>query len=122
MKKAFSAIKETYQTASSRTPEYLACHRTFKREFTKFLQGKSASSIQINKPNHFDLSGYFVIAGQTWYFRIEDLRWSKDNMLIRTAKDSRDFIGGANQFIPLSEKLEDFEQGFVSTIAAGNQS
>jgi hypothetical protein len=57
--------------------------------------------IQIGKPNHFDMSGFFTLNGQMWWFRIEDLRWSKQNMLIRTVQSYKDYCGGFNKYVPL---------------------
>jgi len=111
MKKALAATQKDFESASYRTPEYLAWHRLFKREFTKFLAGKGATNIQIGKPNHFDMSGFFTLCNQPWYFRIEDIRWSKDSMLIRTARDYKDFTGGRNQSILLQSE-ESFTDDF----------
>lgn len=116
MRKALAQTNEHYETSSGRTPEYLSWHRTFKREFTKFLTEKGATSIEIGKPNHFDISGFFVVDNQTWYFRIEDIRWSKTDMLIRTAKSNKDYTGGRNQSIPLNKGITAFQMGFDSIV------
>jgi hypothetical protein len=103
MKKAIQALQQEFESSCSRTPEYLAWHRLFKREFTALLQSLGCQEIAIGKPNHFDMSGFFRTKdGQAWWFRIEDLRWSKDNMLVRTAQDFRDYTGGRNQYARLS--------------------
>lgn len=114
MKKALFATQTHFESSSSRTPEYLSWHKLFKREFTKFLESKGMTGIEIGKPNHFDLSGFFKDGkkDQIWYFRIEDIRWSKDNMLIRTAQHYKDYTGGRNQYIPLKDGANDFEYGF----------
>lgn len=106
MKKSLQLLKQEFESSCLKTPQYTSFHRTFKREFTKLLQGLGAVSVKFFKPNHFDASGFFQINGQWWYFRLEDLRWAKDSLLIRTAKDDRDFSGGRNQFIALNESLE----------------
>lgn len=103
MKKALLATKQHFESSSSRTPEYLAWHRLFKKEFTLLLKNLGAVKIEIGKPNHFDMSGFFQMGtGQIWYFSISDIRWSKDSMLIRTATSFKDYTGGNNQFIALS--------------------
>lgn len=102
MKKIFSLIRQNFESSSGRTPQYLEFHRTFKREFTKWLAELGAVDIQISKPNHFDVSGFFTLRGQTWYFRLEDLRWSKNKLLIRTARDNKDYTGGSNQYAALT--------------------
>lgn len=116
MKRAISETQKEFESSSSRTPEYLSWHRLFKREFTKLLlsEGVRAVNIEIGKPNHFDISGFFTVNGQTWWFRVEDIRWSKDRMLIRTAQSNRDYTGGTNQFIPLDQGEHAFLSKFGS--------
>ena len=112
MDNTINATKQHFETSSSRTPQYLAWHRLFKREFKKFLNARGIVEIDIHKPNHFDVAGFFkILNGQVYYFSISDLRWSKDSMLIRTAKDFKDYTGGSIGFISL-DSLESFEQGF----------
>jgi hypothetical protein len=104
MKKAIKATHAEFESSSGRTPEYLAWHRLFKREFTKFLEARGMTGIAIGSPNHFDMSGFFKDGGkdQIWYFSLSDLRGFKDNLLIRTAKHYKDFTGGMNQYAPLT--------------------
>lgn len=110
MKKALAATNQTFESSSSRTPEYLTWHKLFKREFTALLTNLGMTGIEIGHPNHFDMSGFFTnpSRNQIWYFRIEDVRWSKDKMLIRTAKGYKDFCGGHNQYIDLHGNASDF--------------
>jgi hypothetical protein len=118
MKAAIKATKGHFESSSFRTPEYLAWHRTFKRAFTKFLESRGMTGIEISKPNHFDLSGFFKDGGhdQIWYFRIEDIRWSKDRMLIRTAQHYKDYTGGRNQYVPLDGSDLDFKDSFDTVL------
>ena len=122
MKAALAATRQEFESSSSRTPEYLAWHRLFKREFTKFLSSKGMTGIEIGNPNHFDLSGFFKDGAkdQIWYFRIEDIRWSKQSMLIRTAQHYKDFTGGPNQYIPLDALDDAFEYAFDCIIERHN--
>lgn len=106
MENTLQLIKQEFESSCSRTPQYLAFHRVFKREFTRFLQNIGAVDVKFSKPNHFDASGFFQMRGQCWYFRLEDLRWSKDSLLVRTAKDYRDYTGGHNRFITFNENFE----------------
>jgi hypothetical protein len=115
MKKALAATMAEFESSSAKTPEYLVWHRLFKREFTKFLGERGATNIKIGKPNHFDMSGFFTMGLQVWYFSIGDLRGFKDSMLIRTAKDYHDFRGGMNQYIPLTS-VETFAKYFQSIV------
>lgn len=103
MKKAIAETQKEFESASYRTPEYLAWHRLFKREFTKFLESRGMTGIEFSKPNHFDMSGFFKDGAkdQIWYFSVGDLRGFKDAMLIRTAKHYKDYTGGMNQYVSL---------------------
>ena len=111
MKNAIALTNEYFESSCYETPQYKTWYRTFKREFSKFLTDNGATNIQIGKPNHFDMSGFFTNhAGQIFYFSISDLRWSKDTMLVRTAKDYKDYTGGTNQFVSL-KSLGEFADG-----------
>ena len=105
-KKSFYLLGFEFESSSCRTPQYLEFHRTFKSEFKRFLKGLGVTEIEIGKPNHFDISGFFKYREQVYYFSISDLRWSKDSMLIRTAKDFKDYSGGSNDFISLDSEEE----------------
>ena len=107
MQKLLSETQKSFESSSSRTPEYMAWHKLFRKEFGKFLKNNGAIDFLLSKPNHFDASGFFTMANnQIYYFRVEDLRWSKDNMLIRTAKNFKDYTGGMNRFVGLKSEEE----------------
>ncbi len=112
MNKAIRSTKQHFESSSGRTPEYLSWHRLFKREFTQFLTSKGASAIQIGKTNHFDMSGFFTLGNTIWYFSISDIRWSKDAMLLRTAKHYQDYTGGRNQFVSMMIDGDNFINQF----------
>ena len=101
MQNVLELTKKEFESSSTKTPEYLAWHKTFKKEFTAFLKQKGATKIEISKSNHFDISGFFKIGMQIFWFRIEDLRWNKEDMLIRTATNFNDYTGGYNRYISL---------------------
>lgn len=113
MKKSLYLLGFEFESSSGRTSQYLEFHRTFKREFKKLLQPYT-KKIDISKPNHFDLSGFFELnSGDIYYISVGDLRWSKDNMLIRTAKDFKDYTGGSNGFISLNSDFESNLQNYL---------
>ncbi len=100
MNKSLALLAQEFESDSRRTPQYLEFHRTFKREFSKALTSMGCSKVEIGKPNHFDVSGFFTGPNeQIWWFRLEDLRWNKDTILIRTAKHYKDYTGGPNQWV-----------------------
>lgn len=115
MAKSIESTKYEFESSSCRTPQYLAWHRLFKREFTAFLKSQGITVVKIGKPNHFDMSGFFQKDAQWWYFRIEDLRWSKDRMLVRTAAHDKDYTGGRNQYLPL-HNAEAFMRAFEQIV------
>lgn len=106
MEQTLKAIKQEFISSSERTGQYLNFHKLFKGEFKKLLK-PYCKEILIHKPNHFDISGFFKLNNEEiYYFSISDLRCSKDNMLIRTAKDFKDYTGGSNDFIPLNDNFK----------------
>ena len=116
MNKAIRATQAHFESSTGKTPEYQAWHRLFKREFTALLTQLGATSIQIGKMNHFDMSGFFTIQNQIWYFRIEDVRWSKDKMLIRTAQSFKDYTGGHNQYVSMMIDGDNFRNQLTDII------
>lgn len=111
MKNAITATQQEFQSSSGKTPEYLAWHKLFKKEFTALLKKFGAKTIEISKPNHFDLTGFFQMeSGQIWYISVGDVRWSKSEMLIRTAQSFKDYTGGHNQYVTLTD-VELFVEG-----------
>jgi len=103
MKKAIAMTKQEFESSCHRTPEYLAWHKLFKREMTAYLKSLGAETVEIFSPNHFDMSGFFLKNQQWVYFSLSDLRWSKDDMLVRTAKNNKDYTGGTNNFVSLQD-------------------
>ena len=98
-----------FKSSSRRTPQYIEFYRVFKREFTALLKS-FCSDIQIGRPNHFDVTGFFKTKkGVIYYFSLGDLRWNKDSMLIRTAKDFNDYTGGKNNDIGINNLEEEIK-------------
>lgn len=112
--KTFYLLNFNFASSSSRTPQYLQFHRVFKREFTQFLKSFGIQEIDINKPNHFDINGFFKYKEQCYYFSISDLRWSKDFML-RTAKGFKDYTGGSITFLSINS-IEEFKRDFKQIV------
>ena len=114
MNKSLYLLGFDFESSSQRTPQYLEFHRIFKREFKELLK-PHIKRIEISKPNHFDVSGFFELNnGKIYYFSIGDLRWDKI-FLIRTAKDFKDYTGGSNNFLGLEEGFENKLIQFIKT-------
>ena len=114
MEQSMKLVKETFESSTGRTPQYLKFHRTFKRELKKLL-APHVTRIEVSKPNHFDVKGFFELNnGTIYYFSISDLRWFKETMLIRTAEHFKDWTGGMNQSIILDDCFEDRLLRFIA--------
>lgn len=108
MKKSLALLRKGFESSSGTTPEFLTFVRTFKNEFTKLLQAKGCTNIEIGK-GHFYVSGFCTSpTGQPYYFSISDVRmFSEGNgiwgsLLYRTAKDYKDYTGGYNQYVRIT--------------------
>jgi hypothetical protein len=109
LEKSIKLINEKFESSSNKTPQYLKAHKTFKNEFKKMMN-PICNNIEISKPNHFDITGFFELKNnKIYYFSIGDLRWSGEIMLFRTAKDFKDYSGGINQYYPISQ-LNEFDK------------
>jgi len=117
MKRALDLTQTEFESSCYKTPEYLAWHRLFKREFSTFLTLRGCYEVDCGRPNHFDMSGFFTApGGKIWYFSISDLRGSKDSMLVRTAQSYKDYTGGHNRWLPLNQGLEMFDRDFERVV------
>jgi len=73
--------------------------RREKRRLTGIFKEKGCIDIQMNYGFYY-FSGFFTSStGQAYYFSCSDVRhYPYDTILIRTAKDYRDFSGGGNGY------------------------
>lgn len=108
MKKSLQLLRIGFESSSTCTPEFLSFFRTFKSEITKELKLVGATDIKIYR-GHFDLHGFFKVGEQMYYLSFGDVRGSeyknRHEMLYRTAKHNKDWTGGGNQYIPLSNGM-----------------
>lgn len=116
MKRFVKALKNPAQFGSGTrtTPEFDSFVRKTRNDLKKSL-GDIAEKIEVNK-GHFYFSGFLTRKsdGQALYFSISDVRYFPgEKMLIRTAKDYKDFTGGTNYYVPLDN---DFEENLKKTI------
>lgn len=94
-------INEEFTSSSGTTPQWNA----FVRDFKKFIKSNlppSSDLIGWNK-GHFYVSGFIQRGGKYVYFSIMDVRGSDwyNRIMIRTAKNEKDFTGGNNCFTTL---------------------
>ena len=79
--------------------------REFKSMFISELEKVGGVDYKQNN-GHYYISGFFTLGSQAYYISISDVRYFKvDNILIRTAKDYRDFTGGTNHYINIESGM-----------------
>jgi hypothetical protein len=109
MNQSISLLKAGFESSSQKTPEFKHFAKVFKKEFTSELKSIGVSNI-VFSVGHFYLSGFFTAFGQAYYFSISDVRGMDYCMevnpescmcqlLIRTAKDYKDYSGGINNYV-----------------------
>ncbi len=93
-----------FDSSSTNSPQFHEFFDLFKRSFTRELKSVGATKIELSK-GHFYISGFFTVESQAYYFSIDDVRgcFYRDypKMLVRTAKDYKDFTGGANNYFKI---------------------
>lgn len=77
----------------------------------------------ILNPNWYTASG-FIRKGDKWvYYSVSDLRYFekqwRTNVLIRTAEDNRDYIGGNNQYTTLDKFADNVDLLFEGRSSLG---
>ena len=105
-------LRQTFESSSSLTPQFQHFYMTFRSDMKRLLKERGAGEIRFNRM-HFEVSGFFEMRGQIWYFSIGDVRWFKEWMLLRTAKSFEDYTGGSNNQVRLGSEeqfTEDFER------------
>ena len=102
MERIKKLLQKGFQTSSGKTPEFKSFARLFKNDWTKELATVGATLEAFNV-GHFYLSGFFTLQGQLFYFSISDVRMYQEHghwgsILIRTAKNLKDYSGGTNTY------------------------
>jgi len=93
-----------FQSSTLKTEEFLRFAREFKRAISYELPENMTISFMVG---HFYISGFFKneTTQKYAYFSISDVRFFQDSwvndVLIRTAKDDKDYSGGKNQSVYL---------------------
>lgn len=108
MKQAVKLLEQTFKSSIGITEQWAIFARTFKREIKEELRKIGVQEFTFRR-GHFECSGFFQMPdGQVWYFRLGDVRgplsW-RMNLLVRTAKDFKDFTGGVNCSLPIRERM-----------------
>lgn len=103
-RKLDSWLGTTFVSSSAKTEQFRQFAQAFRREMKQMLP--KHLSIAAFSVGHFYVSG-FIRNGNTGklaYFSISDVRfWPGEwytKVLVRTAKSTKDFTGGMNQYVP----------------------
>ena len=98
-------INYEFESSCSKTPEFVAFARDFKR-FVKKALPYGAELVKWNV-GHFYVSGFVKKNDKYVYFETSDVRFFPNtwftNLLIRTAQHVKDYTGGANTYTALDE-------------------
>ena len=95
-----------FESSTVQTPEFKTFARSFKTALNKQLKEKSKLAVIVSyNIGHFYVSGFireYPDTDKYVYFSISDVRYSKNDwykhILYRTAKDTKDFTGGNNNY------------------------
>lgn len=107
--------KTEFESSSGLTPQFSSFYRLFKKEFKELLLTHNVNPVDIiiNR-GHFYIYGFFkMLNGKIFYFNLGDVRFWKNHMMVRTAKDFKDYTGGSNINLSLVSDgcfLEDLER------------
>lgn len=98
--------KEIEDWGGQASDEFKQFIKDFKKHITEELKWERLELVKFS-PNHYDASGFIFnpATSKYAYFSISDVRyfsnkWYSD-ILIRTAKDTKDYTGGRNDFVTL---------------------
>jgi len=106
MKRTIGLYNQKFESSSSETPQFREFFNSFRHDFSYTLKKQGAKNIEFHK-GHFEVSGFFTAKdGKIYYFNTGDVRWGKGSMLIRTAKNYKDYTGGSNQSISFDDNFE----------------
>jgi hypothetical protein len=99
MIKSLALLTHGLESSSETTPEWTRFASQFKRDITVEINHIGGTLTKFNK-GHFYVSGFFrTSSNQCYYFSTSDLRGvTNPNLLIRTARDEKDFRGGSNNY------------------------
>ena len=95
--------KRGYDSSSGLTDEWKEGYRKMHNGLKTIITELGGVNFESSR-GHFGISGFFTYEEQVWYFSISDVRWFDGRMLIRTAKDYKDFSGGSNEYVNVRNK------------------
>jgi hypothetical protein len=111
-----SILNQPIESSSQTTPEWKSMYRKAVNYIKKEL-ADIAENVQVSR-GHFDLSGFFTAktTGQVFYLSVSDVRCYPHvikNMLIRTAKNYKDYTGGSNMYVRIDDHMKSDIQSII---------
>lgn len=106
-------IGNVFESSSGLTEEYAEFYKDIKSYLKKMTAGKY--EMELGR-GHFYFSGFFknLETGKWGYIMSSDVRYSKNkwytHLLVRTAKDNKDYSGGQNMFSTLPDLLDNLNK------------
>ena len=106
MNKQAKEIQEGFDYFGSggcNTPQFENFYKRFCTAFRKEMKRIGVTQIKFSK-GHFYLSGFFIYKRSVVYFKLSDVRsafYQEPQLLVRTAKDFKDYTGGVNTYIKI---------------------
>lgn len=115
MKRTKELLANWFESSTVLTPEFKKFARTFFKEFKHEINW--VATITEFKWNiwHFYVSWFFKLCSwRIFYFSIPDVRWHVDidlyNILVRTAKDFKDYTWWRNNYVWINNVVESFSR------------
>jgi hypothetical protein len=103
LKKLANAVEDWGGTTSKSFKSFAV---KFKNDLAKELIKKNCKITAFNT-GHYYVSGFFRNADNLcFYFSISDIRhFGFDKLLYRSARDEKDYTGGRNRYVELSDRM-----------------
>ena len=96
----------TFSTGCYTGDDYKSFERKYKNYLKSVCNDNGWELVKFS-PNHYEFTCFIKKEDKYIYFSISDVRYFKNqwysNILVRTAKDDRDYTGGSNQHTSLEE-------------------
>jgi len=108
-------LDHKFESSSTKTPEFKQFARDFLSDIKKVCDGYEIVEKSVG---HFYVSGFLKKEGKYFYFSISDVRsfpgeWF-NNILVRTAKNEKDYTGGSNNYAKLTNLKDKLDYLFKS--------
>ena len=87
------------------SPDFTLFTREFKSMILEQLKKIGGTDYE-QRNGHYYVYGFFKVGEQPFYISISDVRhFTIEDILIRTAKDYKDFTGGSNHYLNIQDGM-----------------